>query len=181
VVPILELISSVFSLPNENSDCHRKVKFIDGFCQHQNTRVHTCGSFIIVVTMAELEYMSGQDNGDAHDGHNNVDAINAMASKSSGIQHFSERHLLPILYVTVFLFLYGENIQPAPRTQIYERVICRSLHGDIESIISLDDICKAHDVQEELAFLKGIERLLGIFPSECSISLSSSFPLTFVT
>lgn len=40
----------------------------------------------------------------------------------------SERHrrtlrqkcTLPIIYINVFFYLFGENIQPAARTQIYE-------------------------------------------------------------
>lgn len=112
--------------------------------------------------MSESESVSGS-HVVAHD---NGDAVTAGACKNPNTSRFSEKYLLPILYLTVFLFLYGENIQPAPRTQIYEQVICRRLHGgDIGSIVLDDDICKAPDVQEELAFLKGMERLLGIFPS----------------
>jgi len=97
--------------------------------------------------------------------HGDAATSTSMVSKDPGTPRFSERYLLPILYLTIFLFLYGENIQPAPRTQIYELVICRRLHGGDENIVLDANICKSPDVQEELAFLKGMERLLGIFPS----------------
>lgn len=88
-------------------------------------------------------------------------------SEQDQMRSTRKKYLLPILYFTVFLFLYGENIQPAPRTQIYESIICRDRYGDESSSLGTgnDNLCKSRDVQEELAFLKGMERLLGALPS----------------
>lgn len=98
--------------------------------------------------------------------NSNVDAI---TSKRQGILRFREKYLLSIIHFAFFLFLCGENIQPAPRTQIYEVIICHHQHGDDITVLH-DNICKGQDVQEELAFLEGMERLLGALPSN-TISL----------
>lgn len=74
-----------------------------------------------------------------------------------------ERHTLVLLCVCIFLLVFGETMQPAPRTQIYEAIICDDLLPPEDSS---PDRCKAAAVQEELVFLKGTERLLGAFPSE---------------
>ncbi|PYH48179.1 MFS transporter [Aspergillus saccharolyticus JOP 1030-1] len=62
------------------------------------------------------------------------------------------------LFFTAFLFFLGENIQQAPRTQIYESIICNQFNQPLTE-------CKNNRVQEELAFLKGTERLLGALPT----------------
>jgi len=54
-------------------------------------------------------------------------------------------------------------MQPAPRTQIYETIICDTLFPSADKDL---ERCKADIVQEELVFAKGTERLLGAFPSE---------------
>lgn len=77
----------------------------------------------------------------------------------------SERYALVLLCLCIFLLVFGETMQPAPRTQIYETIIC-------DTLLPSDDKdpgrCKADIVQEELVFLKGTERLLGAFPSQYS-------------
>ncbi|KAH7385860.1 major facilitator superfamily domain-containing protein [Pyrenochaeta sp. MPI-SDFR-AT-0127] len=72
------------------------------------------------------------------------------------------KHTIPLVYITSFLFLFGESIQPAPRIAIYESVVCHRYHADNETP-SVD--CKVLAVQEELSLLIGIERLLIIIPS----------------
>jgi hypothetical protein len=85
-----------------------------------------------------------------------------------------ERYTLALLCLCIFLLVFGETIQPAPRTQIYETIICDTL---LPSVDKNPERCKAGVVQEELAFIKGTERLLGAFPSELfSWSLCISCP-----
>ncbi|KAE8336291.1 hypothetical protein BDV24DRAFT_178628 [Aspergillus arachidicola] len=75
------------------------------------------------------------------------------------------KRVLLLLYLTAFLFFLGENIQQAPRTQIYETIICqRMLQWNLIGAPA-SARCKSRAVQEELAFLKGTERLLGALPT----------------
>ncbi|POS73875.1 major facilitator superfamily transporter [Diaporthe helianthi] len=74
----------------------------------------------------------------------------------------SERYALVLLCLCVFLLIFGETMQPAPRTQIYETIICNTLLPSADKDL---ERCKAAVVQEELVFLKGTERLLGALPS----------------
>lgn len=125
--------------------------------------------FSIIIPMSE----SVSDSVSDHSGNSSpADAATPSANK------VPQRYLLPILYLTNFLFLYGENIQPAPRSQIHEHIICRRLHGDIDTgnIVLYSNICKSPDVQEERAYLRGMDRLLKIFPSNTSFTVSQSDP-----
>lgn len=99
--------------------------------------------------------------------------VSHEAGDAVGFIEGLKKYLLPILYLTIFLFLYGENIQPAPRSQIYEQIICRRLHSDSNAgnIVLYNNICKEADIQEELAYLIGMERLLGIIPSNTSLAI----------
>ncbi|MCJ1246320.1 hypothetical protein MMC30_003526 [Trapelia coarctata] len=80
--------------------------------------------------------------------------------------------LLLLLYaITICLYL-AEYIALAPRTEIYESVICRNRHPDITingaftgSATWYENKCKGREVQQELALLQGTERLLGALPS----------------
>ncbi|KAE8402253.1 hypothetical protein BDV37DRAFT_284902 [Aspergillus pseudonomiae] len=75
------------------------------------------------------------------------------------------KRVLLLLYLTAFLFFLGENIQQAPRTQIYETIIChRMLPWNSEDTPAREG-CKSKAVQEELAFLKGAERVFGALPT----------------
>lgn len=74
--------------------------------------------------------------------------------------------VIPLLYFAIFFFFFGENIQQAPRTKIYETILCLQ-----QGIIPAPGTerenpqCKVSTVQSELAALKGLERLFGIIPS----------------
>lgn len=80
-----------------------------------------------------------------------------------------DKYLLPILYLIVFLAFCGSNIGGAPRTQMYEKIICQNQYGNITLGDNKDSICKSREVQEELAFLKGADRMLGVVPSKYSL------------
>jgi MFS family permease len=73
------------------------------------------------------------------------------------------KHTIPLVYVTAFLFLFGETLQPAPRIAIYESIVCDQYYADKTQNGPFD--CKIPPVQQELAFLGGIERLSIIIPS----------------
>ncbi|KAE8137332.1 hypothetical protein BDV38DRAFT_283173 [Aspergillus pseudotamarii] len=75
------------------------------------------------------------------------------------------KRVLLLLYLTAFLFFLGENIQQAPRTQIYETIICQHTLPWNSTDTPARERCKSKAVQEELAFLKGTERLLGALPT----------------
>ncbi|PWY77391.1 hypothetical protein BO70DRAFT_294588 [Aspergillus heteromorphus CBS 117.55] len=79
--------------------------------------------------------------------------------------HRRSKHLLLLLSLTAFLFFLGENIQQAPRTQIYETIICDQMIPWNSETPPPSSRCKSKVVQEELAFLKGTERLLGALPT----------------
>jgi len=73
-----------------------------------------------------------------------------------------------LVYLTSFLFLFGETLQPAPRIAIYESIVCQQHYGSPGP-----HDCKIAPVQEELAFLGGIERLSIIVPSILAIPFAA--------
>ncbi|KAF2123382.1 hypothetical protein P153DRAFT_304037 [Dothidotthia symphoricarpi CBS 119687] len=81
------------------------------------------------------------------------------------------KHTVSLVYVTAFLFLFGESIQPAPRIAIYESIICDRHYADTAQNGPYD--CKIAPVQQELAFLGGIERLSIIIPSLLAIPFAA--------
>ncbi|KAF3044822.1 hypothetical protein E8E12_010935 [Didymella heteroderae] len=78
------------------------------------------------------------------------------------------RYTIPLVYLTAFLFLFGETLQPAPRIAIYESIVCQQHYG-----APGPHDCKIAPVQEELAFLGGIERLSVIIPSILAIPFAA--------
>jgi MFS family permease len=81
------------------------------------------------------------------------------------------KHTIPLVYITSFLFLFGETIQPAPRIAIYESIVCDQYYAHKTQNGPLD--CKIPPVQQELAFLGGIERLSIIIPSILAIPFAA--------
>lgn len=81
------------------------------------------------------------------------------------------RYTIPLVYLTSFLFLFGETLQPAPRLAIYESIICAQHYGSPATGAQHD--CKIAPVQQELAFLSGIERLSIIIPSILAIPFAA--------
>ncbi|KAJ4401400.1 hypothetical protein N0V91_007949 [Didymella pomorum] len=75
---------------------------------------------------------------------------------------------IPLVYLTSFLFLFGETLQPASRIAIYESIVCQQHYGTPDP-----HDCKIAPVQEELAFLGGIERLSIIIPSILAIPFAA--------
>lgn len=73
---------------------------------------------------------------------------------------------IPLVYITAFLVLFGETVQPAPRLSIYESLVCKTYYA---SHPSPSPDCKIPRVQSELALLSGIERLSVIIPSILAI------------
>lgn len=78
------------------------------------------------------------------------------------------KYTIPLVYLTSFLFLFGETLQPAPRIAIYESIVCQQHYGS-----SGPHDCKIAPVQQELAFLGGIERLSIIIPSILAIPFAA--------
>lgn len=74
----------------------------------------------------------------------------------------TQKYTIPLVYLTSFLFLFGESIQTAPRIAIYESVVCQQHYAN-NPAVSVE--CKVPAVQEELSLLIGIERLSIIIPS----------------
>jgi MFS family permease len=81
------------------------------------------------------------------------------------------KHTISLVYITAFLFLFGETLQPAPRIAIYESIVCDQYYADKTQNGPLD--CKIPPVQQELAFLGGIERLSIIIPSILAIPFAA--------
>ncbi|KAF2625539.1 MFS general substrate transporter [Macroventuria anomochaeta] len=77
-------------------------------------------------------------------------------------------YTIPLVYLASFLFLFGETLQPAPRIAIYESIVC---HQHYRSSGPHD--CKIAPVQQELAFLGGLERLSIIIPSILAIPFAA--------
>lgn len=79
------------------------------------------------------------------------------------------KYTIPLIYITSFLFLFGETVQPAPRIAIYESIVCRQYYGGAPA----PHDCKVAPVQQELALLGGIERLSIIIPSVLAIPFAA--------
>lgn len=77
-------------------------------------------------------------------------------------------YTVPLVYLTCFLFLFGATLQPAPRIAIYESIVCQQYYGSPGP-----HDCKVAPVQEELAFLGGIERLSMVIPSILAIPFAA--------
>ncbi|KAF2439455.1 MFS general substrate transporter [Karstenula rhodostoma CBS 690.94] len=78
------------------------------------------------------------------------------------------KYTIPLIYITSFLFLFGETVQPAPRIAIYESIVCQQYYNSPGP-----HDCKVAPVQEELALLGGIERLSIIIPSVLAIPFAA--------
>jgi MFS family permease len=78
------------------------------------------------------------------------------------------KYTIPLVYLTSFLFLFGETLQPAPRIATYESIVCQQHYGTPGP-----HDCKIAPIQEELAFLGGIERLSIIIPSILAIPFAA--------
>lgn len=78
------------------------------------------------------------------------------------------KNTINLVYLTSFLFLFGETLQPAPRIAIYESIVCQQHYGSPGP-----HDCKIAPVQEELALLGGIERLSIIIPSILAIPFAA--------
>ncbi|KAJ4350449.1 uncharacterized protein N0V89_009070 [Didymosphaeria variabile] len=78
------------------------------------------------------------------------------------------KYTIPLIYLTCFLFLFGETVQPAPRLAIYESIVCQQYYGSPGP-----HDCKVAPVQQELALLGGIERLSIIIPSVLAIPFAA--------
>lgn len=78
------------------------------------------------------------------------------------------KNTITLVFLTTFLFLFGQTLQPAPRIAIYEDIVCRQYYGSPGP-----HDCKTTPVQEELAFLGGIERLTIIIPSILAIPFAA--------
>lgn len=82
----------------------------------------------------------------------------------------SQKYTIPLIYLTSFLFLFGETLQPAPRIAIYESVVCHQFYRNNASQAA---DCKVPAVQEELSLLIGMERLSIIIPSILAIPFAA--------
>lgn len=81
-------------------------------------------------------------------------------------------YTIPLIYLTSFLVLFGETLQPAPRLAIYEALVCKQYYLTHPPSSGPQD-CKVTPVQEELALLGGIERLSIIIPSILAIPFAA--------
>ncbi|KZM19225.1 uncharacterized protein EKO05_0007315 [Ascochyta rabiei] len=79
-----------------------------------------------------------------------------------------DKYTIPLVYLTSFVFLFGETLQPAPRVAIYESIVCQHYYASRGP-----HDCKIAPVQQELAFLAGIERLSVIIPSILAIPFAA--------
>jgi MFS family permease len=78
-------------------------------------------------------------------------------------------YTIPLIYLTTFLFLFGETLQPAPRIAIYEDILCRQHYGTLGDVRD----CKNPQVQQQLASLIGYERLSVIIPCLLAIPFAA--------
>ncbi|PSN75577.1 MFS general substrate transporter [Corynespora cassiicola Philippines] len=88
-------------------------------------------------------------------------------------------YTIPLIYTVTFLFLFGLSLQPAPRTQIYETIICENFyqshphHPNHNQDAHIQKDCKIPPIQQELALVGGIERLTILIPSLLSIPFAA--------
>lgn len=97
-----------------------------------------------------------------------LSSFHSWGACSSWLAKMTTKYTIPLIYITSFLFLFGETVQPAPRIAIYESIVCQQYY---DSPGPHD--CKVAPVQEELALLGGIERLSIIIPSVLAIPFAA--------
>lgn len=80
----------------------------------------------------------------------------------------SDNYVINLIYLIVFCVMCGYYLQPAPRTEIYESIICQDYYASTEGheYNELLRDCKVKPVQEALALIKGVERLMELAPSK---------------
>lgn len=107
----------------------------------------------------------------------------AGSSARRDLSSLRRRFAVPLVYVVVFFYLFGENIQPAPRIDLYESIVCRQYYASHGSTSGPPDgtpmaildgqSCKIPAVQAQLALLTGLERLSSILPTVLAIPFSA--------
>ena len=84
-----------------------------------------------------------------------------------------QSRVLLLVYGAIILFTFGDYIQLSPRIQVYESILCDQYYSKIGTHLLQVQNCKVKAVQEELATLRGVERLTELIPS-------TPFHLTFL-
>ncbi|KAL5360423.1 MFS general substrate transporter [Aspergillus floccosus] len=79
-----------------------------------------------------------------------------------------QRRVTVLLCIFAFTMMLGDNLQPAALTQVMEDAICDDYYTTYFSAAgvlpaSTPDRCKAHDVQKELAQVRGYQQLVPVF------------------
>ena len=110
---------------------------------------------------------------------------NANFSSSS----HPRRRQKTVIYLCFLMILCvdsGAFLQVAPRTQLFESIICRNLYSsfllDHRPPDKGDDPCKDGNVQSKVAFVQGMQQLFDCVPSEWESLLCWSFifPIKFL-
>ena len=82
----------------------------------------------------------------------------------SGNSRYQNRVLLTAYLVIIFI-MFGDYMQQSPKIQIYESILCSDYYSKADNRLMQGRDCKVKAVQQELATLRGVERLTELLPS----------------
>jgi hypothetical protein len=93
-------------------------------------------------------------------------------SDAAPIAKFLRNNVIAILYLYLMVLEFGNYLQAAPRAAIYEGIICHrqerpkasELASSIHDTGHAQNHCKGHAVQDELAFVRGMQEMFDCLP-----------------
>lgn len=97
-------------------------------------------------------------------------SVRSPSPTNASQDFFLSRYITILCYLTVFLLDVGAVLQEAPRTQIWESILCKehyynmSFSGKDGSEGGTDRRCKDERIQSQLAMLRGMQQLFDCLP-----------------
>ncbi|MCJ1392549.1 hypothetical protein MMC18_005417 [Xylographa bjoerkii] len=86
-----------------------------------------------------------------------------------GIDH--QRRVLFVAYLVIICVMFGDCVQLSPRIEVYETILCDQYYSKIDTHLMQGRNCKVKAVQQELATLRGVERLTELIPRSAVLAI----------
>ncbi|MCJ1286766.1 hypothetical protein MMC26_006112 [Xylographa opegraphella] len=95
--------------------------------------------------------------------------IAKQASAPAAGNSTSRNRVLLTAYLIIICIMFGDYMQQSPRIQVYESVLCCNYYSTVDNRLMQSRDCKVKAVQQELATLRGVERLTELLPTVLAI------------
>ena len=103
------------------------------------------------------------------DSESSFDESSPLIAKPSSLRAASnpnyQNRILLTAYLIVICIMFGDYMQQSPKIQIYESILCGDYYSKADNRLLQGRDCKVKAVQQELATLRGVERLTELLPS----------------